>query len=46
MDLIPVMPRNEMEANVTVMYRTRLPALFEKIKPRRLRRLAFAELPG
>jgi len=33
MDLIPVKPLNEMEANVAEMYRTRLPALFQKIKP-------------
>ena len=33
MDLIPVKPLSEMEANVTEMYRTRLPALFQKIKP-------------
>jgi pyrroline-5-carboxylate reductase len=33
MDLIPVKPLNEMEASVTEMYRTRLSALFQKIKP-------------
>jgi pyrroline-5-carboxylate reductase len=33
MDLIPVKPLAEMEAQVTEMYRTRLPALFQKIKP-------------
>jgi pyrroline-5-carboxylate reductase len=32
-DLIPVKPLNEMEASVAEMYRTRLPALWEKIKP-------------
>ena len=34
MDLIPVKPLAEMEAQVSEMYRTRLPALFERIKPR------------
>ena len=33
MDLIPVKPLAEMEAQVTELYRTRLPALYEKIKP-------------
>ena len=33
MDLIPVKPLNEMEASVAEMYRTRLTALFQKIKP-------------
>ena len=33
MDLIPVKPLAEMEPQVTDMYRTRLPALFQKIKP-------------
>jgi pyrroline-5-carboxylate reductase len=33
MDLIPVKPLAEMEASVMEMYRTRLPALFQKIKP-------------
>jgi pyrroline-5-carboxylate reductase len=33
MDLIPVKPLAEMEANVTELYRTRLPALYQKIKP-------------
>ena len=33
MDLIPVKPLAEMEARVTEMYRTRLPALYQKIKP-------------
>lgn len=33
MDLIPVKPLHEMEASVTEMYRTRLPALLQKIKP-------------
>ncbi len=33
MDLIPVKPLAEMEAQVTDMYRTRLPALYQKIKP-------------
>ncbi|MBI5388358.1 MAG: NAD(P)-binding domain-containing protein [Verrucomicrobia bacterium] len=33
MDLIPVKPLAEMEAHVAEMYRTRLPALFQKIKP-------------
>jgi pyrroline-5-carboxylate reductase len=32
MDLIPVKPLAEMEAQVTEMYRTRLPALYQKIK--------------
>ena len=33
MDLIPVKPLSEMEPQVAEMYRTRLPALFHKIKP-------------
>ena len=33
MDLIPVRPLAEMEAQVGELYRTRLPALFQKIKP-------------
>jgi len=33
MDLIPVKPLAEMEAQVTEMYRTRLPAIYQKIKP-------------
>jgi len=33
MDLIPVKPLAEMESQVVEMYRTRLPALFQKIKP-------------
>lgn len=33
MDLIPVKPLAEMEAQVTEMYRTRLPAVYQKIKP-------------
>lgn len=33
MDLIPVKPLVEMEAQVSEMYRTRLPALYQKIKP-------------
>lgn len=33
MDLIPVKPLAEMESQVTEMYRTRLPALHQKIKP-------------
>jgi pyrroline-5-carboxylate reductase len=33
MDLIPVKPLAEMEPSVTEMYRTRLPALYQKIKP-------------
>lgn len=33
MDLIPVKPLAEMEAQVTEIYRTRLPALYQKIKP-------------
>jgi pyrroline-5-carboxylate reductase len=33
MDLIPVKPLAEMEPQVGAMYRTRLPALYEKIKP-------------
>jgi len=32
-DLIPVKPLAEMESQVTEMYRTRLPALYQKIKP-------------
>jgi pyrroline-5-carboxylate reductase len=33
MDLIPVKPLAEMEAQVSELYRTRLPALYQKIKP-------------
>jgi pyrroline-5-carboxylate reductase len=33
MDLVPVKPLAEMEPQVTEMYRTRLPALYQKIKP-------------
>lgn len=33
LDLIPVKPLAEMEAQVNEMYRTRLPALYQKIKP-------------
>ena len=33
MDLIPVKPLAEMQPQVTELYRTRLPALFQKIKP-------------
>lgn len=33
MDMIPVKPLGEMEAIVTEMYHSRLPALFQKIKP-------------
>jgi pyrroline-5-carboxylate reductase len=33
MDLVPVKPLAEMEAQVSELYRTRLPALFQKIKP-------------
>jgi pyrroline-5-carboxylate reductase len=33
MDLIPVKPLAEMESQVTEMYRTRLPALYQKVKP-------------
>jgi pyrroline-5-carboxylate reductase len=33
MDLIPVKPLAEMEAHVSEMYRTRLPVLYQKIKP-------------
>ena len=33
MDLIPVKPLTEMEAQVTEMYHTRLPAIYQKIKP-------------
>jgi pyrroline-5-carboxylate reductase len=33
MDLVPVKPLAEMEQQVTEMYRTRLPALYQKIKP-------------
>jgi pyrroline-5-carboxylate reductase len=33
LDLIPVKPLAEMEPQVAEMYRTRLPALFQKIKP-------------
>ena len=33
MDLIPVKPLSEMEPQVVEMYRTRLPAIYQKIKP-------------
>jgi pyrroline-5-carboxylate reductase len=33
MDLVPVKPLAEMEPQVLELYRTRLPALFQKIKP-------------
>jgi pyrroline-5-carboxylate reductase len=33
MDLVPVKPLAEMEPQVLEFYRTRLPALFQKIKP-------------
>jgi pyrroline-5-carboxylate reductase len=33
MDLIPVKPLGEMEPQVIEMYRTRLPAVYQKIKP-------------
>jgi pyrroline-5-carboxylate reductase len=33
MELIPVKPLAEMEAQVTEMYKTRLPAIYQKIKP-------------
>jgi hypothetical protein len=33
MDLVPVKPFSEMEEQVLEFYRTRLPALFQKIKP-------------
>jgi pyrroline-5-carboxylate reductase len=33
MDLIPVKPLAEMEPQVKEMYHTRLPALYQKIKP-------------
>ena len=33
MDLIPVKPLAEMEGQVGEMYRTRLPAIYQKIKP-------------
>jgi pyrroline-5-carboxylate reductase len=33
LDLIPVKPLAEMEAQVAEMYRTRLPAIYQKIKP-------------
>ncbi len=33
MDLVPVKPLAEMEPQVSAMYRTRLPALYQKIKP-------------
>jgi pyrroline-5-carboxylate reductase len=33
MDLIPVKPLAEMEAQVAELYRTRLPAIYQKIKP-------------
>ncbi len=33
MDLIPVKPLEEMEGQVSEMYRTRLPGLYQKIKP-------------
>ena len=32
-DLIPVKPLGEMEPQVSEMYRTRLPAVYQKIKP-------------
>jgi pyrroline-5-carboxylate reductase len=33
MDLVPVKPLGEMEPQVTEMYRTRLPGIYQKIKP-------------
>lgn len=33
LDLVPVKPLAEMEAQVTAMYRTRLPAIHQKIRP-------------
>jgi len=33
MDLIPVKPIGEFETQISEIYRTRLTALFEKIKP-------------
>lgn len=33
MDLIPVKPLAEMEPMVAELYRTRLPALYQKIRP-------------
>jgi pyrroline-5-carboxylate reductase len=33
MDLIPVKPLGEMEPQVAEMYRTRLPAIYQKMKP-------------
>lgn len=33
MDLVPVKPLAEMEAQVAEMYRTRMPAIYQKIKP-------------
>lgn len=33
MDLVPVKPLVEMEAQISDLYRTRLPAIFEKIRP-------------
>ena len=33
MELIPVKPLAEMEKTVTEMYQTRLPAIYQKIKP-------------
>ena len=33
MDLVPVKPLAEMEPHVSELYRTRLPAIYEKIKP-------------
>jgi pyrroline-5-carboxylate reductase len=33
MDLLPIIPLVEMEAQVSEMYRTRLPAIYQKIKP-------------
>ena len=33
MDLVPVKPLAEMEPQVLEFYRTRLPALFQKIRP-------------
>jgi pyrroline-5-carboxylate reductase len=33
MDFVPVKPLADMEAQVLEFYRTRLPALFQKIRP-------------
>jgi pyrroline-5-carboxylate reductase len=33
MDLIPVRPIGEHETQITEIYRSKLPSLFEKIKP-------------